>query len=643
MHVLVLRRAVGCQELAAHVDDRLVVPHDAHARLGRDLGDDRRLQVLLASVAQEFVHVIGGDGARHALLRFGNGKLGSVEAVIFLGNLVQVDAQPIGKLADGHRNAARAEVVAALDQAACLAAAEQALDLALLGRVALLHLGAAGLQAVEVVLLGRTRRAADAVAAGSAAQKHDDIARSRGFATHVIGRRGRHDCADLHALGNIAGMIQLVDLACCKTDLIAVAGIARSGRGDQLALRQLAGKRLGNGRQRVCRTGHAHGLIHVAAPGQWIANGSAQTRRRAAERLDLGGMVVRLVLEQVQPILILAVDVNRALHRAGVDLLRLVQAGQDALRFQPFRADGAHVHQAHRLLSAAQLVAHGLIAIPSGLHALVVDGNLGHLGAEGGVAAVIGPVGVDHLDFRDGGAATLFGEVALAEGDVGQVHGQAPLVDEGGQARLVKLQKSPEHLHRLRGRLRHVQRLALGERRLARLDRVDDVMLDGGKGLVGAAALDDDDPGKRHIRALPLADQLNALRSGVGALVELARQRLDREHAPAGRIKRRRGVVNLRLAEHRRHALLEQGLVDALDIVTVDHAQARIARKALGNSLAKLREQLAGLNVEAGLLLHVDAGNHGRPFHTAGTTPKTSADTQGVPANPNSTFRRKRA
>ena len=216
--------------------------------------------------AQEFVHVVGCDGAGHAFLRLGNGELGAVEAVVFLRDLVQIDAQTVGELADGHRNAARAEVVAAFDQAARLATTEQALNFALLGRISLLHLGAARLQAVKVVLLGGTRRAADAVAASSPAQKHHDVARSRGFATHVVGRRGRHHRADLHALGNIAGVVQFVDLARCKADLVTVAGIARRGRGDQLALRQLAGKRFGNGSQRIRCTGHAHGLVHVTAP-----------------------------------------------------------------------------------------------------------------------------------------------------------------------------------------------------------------------------------------------------------------------------------------------------------------------------------------------------------------------------------------
>ena len=78
--------------------------------------------------------------------------------------------QTVSQFADGDRHTARAEVVAALNEAAGILAAEQALQFALNGRVALLHLGTAGFQARQFVRLGRTRCAADAVTARAAAQ-----------------------------------------------------------------------------------------------------------------------------------------------------------------------------------------------------------------------------------------------------------------------------------------------------------------------------------------------------------------------------------------------------------------------------------------------------------------------------------------
>ena len=121
---LVLGRTVGVEELAGQVDDGDAVPCHAHARLGSNLGDNGRLEVLLGGVTHELLDVAVGDGAGHTLLGLGDGELGAVQAVVLLGNGVQIDIQAVGKLAHGDRDAAGAKVVAALDQAAGIAAAE---------------------------------------------------------------------------------------------------------------------------------------------------------------------------------------------------------------------------------------------------------------------------------------------------------------------------------------------------------------------------------------------------------------------------------------------------------------------------------------------------------------------------------------
>ena len=630
MHVLLLGRTVAGQELAADVDDGFVVPHDAHARLLGDFGHHGCLEVLLVRVTQELVHVGSGDGAGHALLRLGDGKLGTVEAVVLLRNLVQVDAQAVGQLADGHGHAAGAEVVAALDKATYLAATEQALDLALLGRVALLYLGTAVLKRFQVVLFGAARGAANAVAAGAAAQQHHHVARSRRFAANVVSRRGRHHSADFHALGNVARVVQLVHLARGQADLVTVAGVTGSSRGDQLALRQLARQCFGHGHQRVRRTGDAHGLVHVAAARQGVTDSAAQARGRAAERLDFRGVVVRFVLEQVQPVLVLAVHVHLALHRAGVDFLGLVQAGKDALGLQPLRADGAHVHKAHGLGVATQFVAHVQVLLVRGLHALVIDGNVRHFRAERGVAAVVRPVRIDHLDFGDGGATTFALEVLLAKRQVSLVHGQLALVDEALQLVGGKVKEAVEHLDRRRLRLRHGQRFAHIKRRLARLDGVDDVVLDSVHVFTGQRAGKQVHLRAAHLGTLALADQLDAFAGRSRTLIELAGQKLHGEHVRAIGSRQLGGShVNLRLAEHGGDALLEQLPRDALHVVAVHQAQALKRRDT--QDAAQLVRKLLGLNVEAGLLLHIDAGNHGRPFCAlcAGRTRRPSENANG--------------
>ena len=446
VNVRVLGGAVACEELAGEVDDGAALPREAHARLLRDGGDDRGLEVLLARVAQELVYVGGGQGHGHALLALGDGELGAVEALVLLGDLVEVDVEAVGQLAHGHAHAAGAKVVAALDEAAGVLAAEEALELALDGGVALLYLGAALLEALDVLGLGAAGGAADAVTAGAAAEQHDLVARRGALAAHVVGRRGAHDSTHLHALGHVAGVVELAHLAGGEADLVAVAGVAGRGGGHELALRELAGKRLGHGARGVGRAGDAHGLVDVATARERVADGAADAGGSAAERLDLGGVVVGLVLEEEEPVLVLPVDVDLDLDGAGVDLLGLVEARELARVFEPLGADGAHVHEADGLGVAAQLVAHLEVPVEGGLDRGVVDLHVLELGAKGGVAAVVGPVGVDHADLGDGGVAPLAGEVVLAELDVGEVHGQAALSDERLEARLVKLAKAVEHL-----------------------------------------------------------------------------------------------------------------------------------------------------------------------------------------------------
>ncbi len=609
-HGGVLRCAVAGQKVAAHVHDGGAAPVHAHARLLGHHGHRRGLQVLLVGKRDEGVHILGGQGHGHALLGLGDGELGAIEAVVLLGHGVQVDVQTVGQLPNGHRHAAGAEVVAALDHAAGIAAAEQALDLALHRRVALLHLGPAAFQRFHGMGLGRARGAADAVAARATAQEHHHITGRWRLAAHVVGWGSTHHGADFHALGGVAGMVQLVHVPGGQADLVAVGRIAGRRRGHELALGQLPGNGIGHGHRGISRTGDAHGLVHVGAAGQGVADGAAHAGSCAAEGLDLGGMVVGLVLEQVQPVLFHAVHIHLALDGARVNLLGLVEAGEDALLLQPLRADGAHVHEAHGLLVAAQLVAQLQIAVEGSLHVGVGDGHLVEHGAEGGVAAVIRPVGVDHLDLGDGRVAPLFGKVGAAELDVGQVHGQAAISDEGGQLVVGKLGEAVDDLHVGRALEGHGQGVAGIQRGLAGLHRVDDIALHGFHGGLVQIALQVVHHRRAHQRALPLADELDALTRGIGALVELAGQKFHGEHrGPVGFGQLEGGNVGLRLGEHRGHASSEQLLADALHVVAVYQAHGREPLDA--HDVAQLGGQRAGLAVEPGLLLNIDARYHG--------------------------------
>ena len=477
-----------------------------------------------------------------------------------------------------------------------------------MGGVALLDLGAAVLQALVVVGLGRAGGAADAVAAGAAAQQDDHVAGGGALPPDMAGGGGAHHRADLHPLGHIAGVVDLIHLAGGQADLVAVGGIARRRGGDQLALGQLAGQGLADRDQGVPRAGDPHGLIDVAAAGQGVADGAADAGGRAAEGLDLGGVVVGLVFEQEQPVLVLAVHVALDLDGAGVDLVALVQVGQDAALLEGPGAHGGHIHQAAGLFGAAGLLPQGHVAVKGLLHHGVVDLHVVQDGAEGGVAAVVGPVGVDHPDLGDGGVPLLGAEVVLAELDVAVVHGQALFGDESLQPRLVQLVEAGEGGHRPGHGVGHLEGGAGLEGSLPCLHRVDDILFDLLHLGVGQRALQQVDLGRTDQRPLALADELDALGGRVGPLVELAGQVLHRKgQALVGR-QFAAGVVHRRLAEHGAGALAEQLFRDSLHVVAVQQAEAGQAADAQQGGQLVL--QLAGLAVEARLLFHIDSVYH---------------------------------
>ena len=315
-----------------------------------------------------------------------------------------------------------------------------------------------------------------------------------------------------------------------------------------------------------------------------------------------------LVLEEEQPILVLAVNVHGHLDGAGVDLLGLVQICEDALGFKPLGADSAHVHEADGLLVAAQLVAHLHVAVEGGLDHGVIDLDVLEHGAKGGVAAMVGPVGVDDADLGDGGIAVLVLKILLAKRDVRLVHGKAALGDEGGEAGLIELAEAVDDLDGLG--LGNILGKGFGEleRGQARFDGIHHVALDGLDVLVGQLAVQDIDLGGADGGSLALGDELDALAGGIRALVELAGQELHGERGDAAGGQLVVGEVHLGFGEHGGDAGAEQVLVRAFHVVTVNEAQG--VEPLYAEDGDELAFKLLRLYIKAGFLLHVDARDH---------------------------------
>ena len=235
---------VGVEEGAGEIDDGVAAPgHDEATAVG-DVGDVHAFEVFLVGLGDEVVDFLGIDADGHAFLGFGDGEFGAVEAVVFLGDGIEVDDEGGRDLADGDRDAAGAEVVADFDFAGELRVAEQALDFALGGGVAFLDFGGVFEGGVGV-FLGRAGGTADAVASGAAADEQDHIAGGGCAAEDVGTRGGGDDRADFKALGDVAGVIDFRDLAGGEADLVAVGRITAGGDLADFLLRELAGEGFG--------------------------------------------------------------------------------------------------------------------------------------------------------------------------------------------------------------------------------------------------------------------------------------------------------------------------------------------------------------------------------------------------------------
>ena len=612
----VLGYAVGVQECAGDIHDGVVAPFHTQTGLLGDHGHHRSVQVFLVRCSGKGGHILGGQHYGHTLLGFGNSQLRAVQTFVLLGNFIQIDLQAVCQLADGYAHAACAEVVAALDEGGHSRVTEQPLDFPLGGGVALLDFRAAGLNGFLGVGLAGTGSAAAAVTAGSAAQENNHVALFR-VGTADIGAGGSaHYRADFQALSYIAVVIELGDLAGSQANLVAVGGVALSGPGGDFPAGELAVHGLGKGQSGVAAAGDAHGLVHIGPAGKGVADGAAQAGGRAAEGLDFRGMVVGFVLELHQPFLGLAVDGHRHLNGAGVDFLALVQIGNQAPLFQHLHAHDGHVHEGDRPVGFAVDFVTGVVV---GLQSVLNGGGDGALfnfnavqaGEEGGVTAVVAPIGVDDPQLGDGGVPVLLiPEVIPAEQQVGEGHGKAHGIKIGFHFRVVPLDKADDAGHIGGDVGLHIQALGLVHRGQAGFHRVHQIGLDFVHLFRGEAALNGDDTGGEDLGALLLGQELDALGGGVSPLVILAGEVLHGEHlivCGEGEILSIH-VVHVGLGEDGVPGGVELLGGEAVHVIAVEQAQV------LNSSEAQVFPQVGfhvpGFHVEAGLLFHKYSDYH---------------------------------
>ena len=373
--------------------------------------------------------------------------------------------------------------------------------------------------------------------------------------------------SDLHSLCRIARMIQLIHHAGAQTDLIAIRGIACCSCCNDLTLRQFTLNGFIDRFQRIGSTGDAHSGIHISTACQRITDRTADTGRRTAKWLDLCGVIVGLILKQQQPGLFLAIHRYSHSHCTGIDLFRLVELIQHTVLPQILAGQSADIHQVDRF-GAAKRFTGGKVFVIGTLKKTIFKLHAVNSGIEGGVTAMIGPVGIDHADLGNCGIPAFRLKIALAESNIIQIHGKAQRLNHFRQVLAIHGQKSLHGCHRFRNRHLHFQSLRHRKACLTAFHRIDHVLADRCDLLSRQCAFQNINSCSTHQRTLTLGEDLDALRSRVCSLVKLTGQRLYRKHHLT--LRQLIGdTIHLRFRKNCTNSIGKQILFDLFHIIAV--------------------------------------------------------------------------
>ena len=262
------------------------------------------------------------------------------------------------------------------------------------------------------------------------------------------------------------------------------------------------------------------------------------------------------------------------------------------------------------------------VHLPSGLHIGLqssLDGagqrarlhlNAFETGQEGGMAAVVGPIGVDHTQLGDSRVAPLLvPEIPLAEQEILRRHGEAHALPISLHLFRLHGDKSshPRHIGGTGGG--HIQGLGLVKGGQPGFHRIDQILLDPLHIRRRQLPFQADHPGGEHPGPFPLGEELNTLGGRIRPLVVLAGQILHGENLPT-RLEGQGLVIyhiGVWFGKDGPPRPREFAGGEPLNIVSVEDAQG--AQLGHPQVIPQIREHLPRLDIEPLPLFHKYA-NH---------------------------------
>ena len=199
----------------------------------------------------------------------------------------------------------------------------------------------------------------------------------------------------------------------------------------------------------------------------------------------------------------------------------------------------------------------------------------------------------------------------MQELEVVQIHSQSQRVEQLRQGGFVHGRKAGDRCHFAGGLIGALQRFGFVHGGHAAFHRVHQILGDFLHIRIGEDTLQHIDPGIGHQGPGCAGQQLDALGTGVGPLVELTGQCFHGQNAVRTLRQGERlviGHVHRGIGKHHAPGLLEYVRLDVVHIVAVEDPNA--GKGVDAQERPKIGKNGGGLRTEAGLLLGIDSVNH---------------------------------